>query len=64
VQVSKGEIDEDVLLKMIEEENLINNKKNKKLTTDENSKLESVGCAQKIYKDLYLSKRARNNKNK
>jgi len=30
VQVSKGEIDEDVLLKMIEEENLINNKKNKK----------------------------------
>jgi hypothetical protein len=35
VQVSKGEIDEDVLLKMIEEENLINNKKNKKLTTDE-----------------------------
>jgi len=35
VQVSKGEIDEGVLLKMIEEENLINNKKNKKLTTDE-----------------------------
>jgi translation initiation factor 2 beta subunit (eIF-2beta)/eIF-5 len=44
VQVNKGEIDEDVLLKLIEEENLINNKKNRKLTSDEiqNQKVQDV----------------------
>jgi hypothetical protein len=35
VQVNNGEVDEEVLLKLIEEENLMKNKKNKKLTKDE-----------------------------
>ena len=35
VQVNNGEVDEEVFLKLIEEENLMKNKKNKKLTKDE-----------------------------
>lgn len=54
LQVNKGEVDEEVLLKLIEEEKILKNKKNKTLSTDEvqNQKVHDV---LKKYTKVYLS---------